>query len=230
MVDKKKFSGKFRDKVEEEVSKEAVNFYRAWRQKTKNGILPIGIANVGKTTFLQRFEIDGPSLFVDFNRTTSTTTDNIRLRDDLSRIASGIDFYKKIDVPGDLPSEWAEAYFDNNPRVLAILVDNRDPANHIKSLRAFLSQIAKGPSFWQKTKEIANFRWNNLSRIIFIVNKADLFDDMKLNHAAGEFKGVLADFQQLLQAPVQIFHVSLKTKTDDQIHLFKAVIDGLSRK
>ena len=146
--------GKIRDKLEEEASREAVSFYRAWRQKTKNGIWPVGIANVGKTTFLQRFEVAEPSIFLEFNRTLTINVGKVRLRRDLAQASDGIEFYKKIDVPGELPNRWAAAYFDNTPRVLVVLVDERDPKVHIEQLRKFLGHIAEGPTVWQRAKTV----------------------------------------------------------------------------
>lgn len=225
-----KVGGKIRDKLEEEASREAVNFYRAWRQKTKNGILPIGIANVGKTTLLQRFQVEEPSLFLEFNRTLKVNVDEIRLREDLLREAKGVEFYKSIDVPGDLPDQWASAYFDNGPRVLVLLVDERDHSEHIKAIRKFLGQVSKGPSFWQKAKEIISFRWGNISRVIFVVNKADRFVEDSLKEVMGKYKEILADIQSTLNVPVQTYRVSLSKNGEDCSALFKAMLDGLSRK
>ena len=230
MASNQKFGGKIRDKIEEEASREVVSIYRAWRQKTKNGILPIGIANVGKTTFLQRFEIAEPNIFLDFNRTLQTSVDKVRLRSDLAQAANGIDFYKKIDVPGDLPAEWAVAYFDNNPRVLVVLVDERDPEVHIAQLRKFLGYVAEGPSIWQRTKTFFAFRWENLSRVLFVVNKADKFDADNIKRVIELYRGLLADTQSTLQVPVQIFRVSLSLAGSEATDLFRATVDGLTRK
>ena len=230
MATGQKLGGKLRDKIEEEASREAVNFYRAWCQKTKNGILPIGIANVGKTTFLQRFEIAEPSLFLDFNRTLGTSVDKVRLREDFLREAKGIEYYRKIDVPGDLPDQWARAYFDHGPRVLVVLVDERDPTEHIERLRKFLGLIAEGPTFWQRTKEVLSFRWSNLSRVLFVANKADRFSNERLLAIADSYRGVLADLQSTLEVPIQVYRVSLASDSEGCAALFKAVLDGLSRK
>lgn len=230
MATGKQFGGKLRDKIEEEASREAVSFYRGWRQKTKNGILPVGIANVGKTTFLQRFEVAEPNLFLDFNRTLGINSDTVRLREDFARIANGIEFYKKIDVPGDLPDLWAMAYFDNSPRVLVILVDDRDTLTHITQLRKFLGFIEEGPTVWQKAKTLVNLRWNNLSRILFVVNKADQFESERLTSVADSYRSVLSDIQSTLQVPVQLFRVSLASNCKECNVLFRSVIDGLCRK
>lgn len=225
-----KAGGKIRDKLEEEASREAVNFYRAWRQKTKNGILPIGIANVGKTTLLQRFQVEETSLFLEFNRTLKVNVDEVRLREDLMREAKGIEFYKSIDVPGDLPEQWATAYFDNNPRVLVLLVDERNHLEHIEAFRRFLGQVTKGASFWQKTKEVFSFRWGNLSRVIFVVNKSDQFTEDHLKDITRKYKEILADIQSTFNVPVQTYRVSLSENGKECSPLFKAIIDGLSRK
>lgn len=230
MASNQKMGGKIRDKLEEEASREAVSFYRAWRQKTKNGILPVGIANVGKTTFLQRFEVAEPNIFLDFNRTLTTNVDKIRLRQDLAQASDGIDFYKKIDVPGDLPDQWAAAYFDNSPRVLIVMVDERDPKVHIEQLRKFLGYLAEGPSVWQKAKTVLALRWNNLSRILFIANKVDKFDHENLLQVAELYRAFLADLQSTLQVPVQLFRVSLSMDDDSATSVFRSVVDGLSRK
>lgn len=230
MASNQKFGGKIRDKLEEEASREAVSFYRAWRQKTKNGILPIGIANVGKTTFLQRFEVAEPNIFLDFNRTLTTNVDKVRLRQDLSNASDGIEFYKKIDVPGDLPDQWAAAYFDNNPRVLIVMVDEREPNIHIEQLRKFLGYLAEGPTVWQKFKTVIELRWKNLSRIIFVVNKEDQFDPKSLLKVEELYQPFLADLHSTLQVPVQLFRVSLSMNGDSATSVFRSVVDGLSRK
>jgi hypothetical protein len=67
---------RIRDRIEAEVLNESINFYRRWRQQAQNGILPIGIAAVGKTTLLYKFEVAGPNLFMDFNRTLATKVDS----------------------------------------------------------------------------------------------------------------------------------------------------------
>lgn len=225
-----KVGGKIRDKIEEEASREAIIFYRAWRQKTKNAILPIGIANVGKTTFLQRFEIAEPNIFLEFNRTLETSTDKLRLRQDLAKFADGVEYYKKIDVPGDLPDEWAIAYHDNNPRVLVIMVDDRDAKAHTVQLRKFLARIVEGPSFWQSTKTVFAMRWDNLSRVLFVTNKADRFAPEALDQVANQYREVLADIQSTLKVPIQLFRVSLSENNDDSLQLFRAVVEGLTRK
>lgn len=142
-----KHNSKIREKIEAEVLNEGINFYRKWRQKTKNGILPIGIAEVGKTTLLHKFEVAGPNLFMDFNRTLTAKVDDMRLRQEFIDNCPGVEYFKKIDVPGELPEQWAKAYFDNNPRVLVILVDDRPPSEHLPSIRKFLSLIQEGPGF-----------------------------------------------------------------------------------
>ncbi len=230
MASNQKVGGKIRDKLEEEASREAVSFYRAWRQKTKNGILPVGIANVGKTTFLQRFEVAEPNIFLAFNRTLTTNVGKVRLRQDLAKASDGIDFYKKIDVPGDLPDQWATAYFENTPRVLVVMVDERDPIAHIKQLRTFLGYLADGPTIWQKAKTALSFRWDNLSRILFVVNKVDRFNPESLAQATEPYRAFLADIQSTLQVPVQSFSVSLSLENDSATSLFESVVDGLSRK
>lgn len=230
MTSRKIPGGKITDKLQEEASREAVNFYRAWRQKVKNGVLPIGIANVGKTTFLQRFEVADASLFLEFNRTLEINANKTRLRDDLAKHANGVEYYKSIDVPGDLPDQWAVAYYDNNPRVLVILVDHRELMDHIKQIRKFLSLINEGPSLLQKAKTIINFRWDNLSRIIFIENKADKIPEDSKSNTASKYKSLLADIQSTFKVPVQIFQTSLNVCDAEQDAIFKSVIDGLSRK
>jgi GTP-binding protein EngB required for normal cell division len=225
-----KIGGKIRDKLEEEASREAISFYRAWRQKTKNGVLPVGIANVGKTTFLQRFEVDEPNVFLDFNRTLTTHVDKVRLRQDLAQASDGIDFYKKIDVPGDLPDQWAAAYFNNSPRVLVVMVDERDPKIHIEQLRRFLGYLVEGPSVWQRTKAVFALRWDNLSRVLFVVNKVDKVDPKNLSQVVEPYRALLADIQSTLQVPVQSFGVSLSGNDANAAGLFLSVVDGLSRK
>lgn len=230
MTSRKIPGGKITDKLQEEASREAVNFYRAWRQKIKNGVLPIGIANVGKTTFLQRFEVADASLFLEFNRTLEINANTTKLRDDLAKHANGVEYYKSIDVPGDVPDQWAVAYHDNNPRVLVILVDHREPLDHIKQIRKFLGLINEGPSLWQKTKTVINFRWDNLSRIVFIENKADQLPEGRKNNIASKYKSLLADIQSTFKVPVQVFQASLNVPNPGQDKIFKSVIDGLSGK
>lgn len=230
LASNQKIGGKIRDKLEEEASREAVSFYRAWRQKTKNGILPVGIANVGKTTFLQRFEVAEPNVFLDFNRTLATHVGEVRLRQDLAQAADGIDFYKKIDVPGDLADQWAAAYFNNNPRVLVVMVDERDPKVHVEQLRRFLGYLAEGPTVWQRTKTVLALRWDNLSRILFVMNKLDKVDPKSLPQLAEPYRALLADIQSTMQVPVQSFRVSLSKNDATAANLFRSVVDGLSRK
>lgn len=230
MAANQKIGGKIRDKLEEEASREAVSLYRAWRQKTKNGILPVGIANVGKTTFLQRFEVAEPNIFLDFNRTLETNVGKVRLRQDLVKASDGIEFYKKIDVPGDLPDQWATAYFDNTPRVLVVMVDERDPLTHIEQLRRFLGYLADGSTIWQKAKTVLAFRWDNLSRVLFVINKVDKFNPESLAQVIEPYRDFLADIQSTLQVPIQSFSVSLSIEDENTTSLFRSVVDGLSRK
>lgn len=218
-------------RLQNEVVDEGVNLFREWRQKIKNGILPIGTAYVGKSTLLSRFNVAGPNLFMDFNRTLATKVDELKLRREFIERCSGVEYVKPIDVPGELPEEWAKAYFDNNPRILAILVDDRPAADHIQIIREFVTHIEKGPSYWQKVKTLAAFRWNNLTRILFVVNKSDQIDRDRLNGVYLEYKGLLADIKSSFGADIQVFNVSLTTNTDEELkHFFDAILDGLARK
>jgi len=223
-------ASKIREKIENEAFNEGVNFYRRWRQETKNGILPIGIANVGKTTLLHKFDVDCPNLFLDFNRTLDTTVDSLRLRKDFIERCKGVEYFKKIDVPGELPDQWAKAYFDNNPRVLLILVDHRPPAEHLPSIHQFLAKIKHGESAWQKVKSFAAFRRNNLTRVLFVINKIDKLKESNSVNVLAEYKPVLADIHSLFKSSIQVFSVSLNPESAQLKDMFTAAIDGLARK
>ena len=230
MATNSKRGDKILGKIEEEVSTEAISAFRRWRQKSKNGLLPIGIAQVGKTTFLTKFDADSPALFLDFNRTLEINIDKLRLRQDFLDKCKGVEYYKKIDVPGDLPDQWAKAYFDTNPRVLVVMVDERSPEIHIKQLRVFLKHYSEGPSIWQRTKTVFGFRSNNLTRVLFVANKADRFPDQAIKSISETYRGVLADLQSELGVPIQIFQATLTSDAKPQTELFHAVLDGLARK
>ena len=217
-------------KIEEEVSNEVVGIFRSWRQKSKNGLLPVGIAGVGKTTFLTKFDADAPSLFLDFNRTVKTKVDSMRLRQEFLDRCKGVEYYKKIDVPGDQPLQWATAYFDNSPRVLVVLTDERGADIHIKQLRTFLAHLRQGPTFWQLAKATVGLRRNNLARILFVVNKVDRFAAGEIGKTRAAYQALLADLQSLLGAPIQIFQLTLTSETEHAPEVFHAVLDGLARK
>lgn len=97
-----KLKGKISDKVQEEFFNEGVNFYTKWRQSVKNGVLPIGSSGVGKTTLLSRLDVQGVDLFMDFDRTTKTKVDTLKLRKEFTEACTGVEHIRKIDVPGDL--------------------------------------------------------------------------------------------------------------------------------
>lgn len=221
---------KMRDKIQDEAFKEGLNFYRKWRQKTKNGILPIGIAEVGKTTLLHKFEVSGPNLFMDFNRTLRSQVDDMRLRQEFIDQCQGVEYFKKIDVPGELPEQWAKAYFDNNPRVLLILVDDRPPIDHLPSIRKFLSIVKQGPTKWQSLKMTASFKWNNLSRVLFVINKVDKFDSSISKALHSEYASLLADVHSQFNSSIQIFSISLNPESAQLGEMFSATLEGLSRK
>lgn len=230
MASSTKRGDKLLGKLEEEVSNEAIGIFRRWRQKSKNGVLPIGIAHVGKTTFLTKFDADAPSLFLDFNRTLKTKVDSLRLRQDFLDRCNGVEYYKKIDVPGDLPDQWAAAFFDNSPRVLVVMVDERNPEIHVKQLRTFLTHVQQGPSVWQRAKAIFGLRQNNLTRVLFVVNKVDRFASAEVAKTERSYQALLADIQSLLGAPIQMFKTALTTDAENSLEVFHAVLDGLARK
>jgi hypothetical protein len=224
------FKGKFRDKMEEEASKEAVNAFRAWRQRSINGVLPIGVSRVGKTTLLDKFGADCPELFLDFNRTLKTKVENYRLRQDFLEQCSGIEFYKRIDPPGEIPGDWAKAYFDYNPRVLVVLVDDRPADVQADALRKFLAAIAQGPTKWQRTKTVLNWRWGNLAGILFVVNKVDRLSNECSKDVDEAYKGVLADLRSTLGAPIRTFRTSLTKDAEGTQRLFQSVVETFGRK
>lgn len=224
------FKGKFRDKLEEEASKEAVNAFRKWRQRSINGVLPIGISRVGKTTLLDKFGADCPELFLDFNRTLKTKVEDYRLRKDFLAQCSGIEFYKRIDPPGEFPGDWAKAYFDYNPRVLVILVDDRPADVQTDALRKFLAAIAQGPTAWQRAKTIFNGRWGNLSSVLFVINKVDQFRDKSAEGIDEAYKGVLADIRSTLGAPIRTFRTSLTQDENATQRLFQSVVETFGHK
>lgn len=221
------------DKVEEEIINEGIGFYRRFRQKTLNGVMPVGIAAVGKTTLLSQLDAAGPSLFADFNRTLRTKVTTPRLRKELLEACEKTRFTRKIDVPGELPEEWAEAYFDNNPRILAMIVDGRTTAE-LSSFKQFLAKVNEGPSLWQKTKTAAMFRWNNLSRIFFIINKIDLLDNKTVRDIQNNYRDILAEMHSQFGVNIQTFQVSLQSEEkklgeliNQQHDLFFAMVDAL---
>lgn len=222
--------GRAAARIGEKILTEAIGEFSRWHQKSRNGLLPIGIAQVGKTTFLTKFDLDSPRLFLHFNRTLEVTIDKLRLRQEFLERCKGVEYYKKIDVPGDLPHEWARAYFDANPRVLVVMVDERSPDTHIKQLRTFLKFYAEGPTVWQRTKTIFGFRMNNLARVLFVANKADRLPDRTINSVSEAYRGVLADFQSKLRVPIQMFQTTLTSEAMPQTELFHAVLDGFTRK
>lgn len=221
---------KITDTVKEEIFNEGVSFYTKWRQSIKNGVLPIGSSGVGKTTLLSRLDVEGANLFLKFDRTTKTKVDTLKLRDDFIKACDGVEHIRKIDVPGDLPEEWVTSYFDNNPRVLVIMVDDRAPDEHIKRLRIFIEKYKKGASFWQKIKTIAAFNWGNITRVIFVVNKSDKIEKTRLDNMQIEYESVLSEIHSLLNVNIQVFKISL-TNTDESLNpFFMAVLDSFSRK
>ena len=193
--------------------------------------MPVGISGVGKTTFLSRFDVCGPELFLDFDRTLSVKVDKMRLRNDFIDQCNGAEYVQKIDVPGELPEQWGAAYFDRNPRVLVIMIDERESKEHISQIRIFLDFIRTGGSRWQKIKTFLAGRGENLSRVIFAVNKVDKFVSDNLDDVQDEYKILLAEVHSLLNVNIQTFHVSLNSKNDDDFTaVFSAVLDGLVRK
>ncbi len=223
------------DKIKEKAAgaayEEGISAFRKWRQKTKNGILPVGISGVGKTTFLSRFDVCGPELFLDFDRTLSVKVDKMKLRQDFINQCNGVEYVQKIDVPGELPEQWCAAFFDRNPRVLVIMVDERESKEHISQIKEFLDHIRAGATRWQRFKTLFAGRRNNLSRVIFAVNKVDKFVSDNLAHVQNEYKFLLAEVHSLLNVNIQTFHVSLNSNNDDDFNaVFSAVLDGLFRK
>lgn len=222
---------KIKEKVVDAAYDEGVNAFQAWRQKAKNGVLPIGISGVGKTTFLSRFDVCGPELFLDFDRTLSVKVDKMKLRKEFIKQCNGVEYVQKIDVPGELPEQWGVAYFDRNPRVLVIMIDEREPKAHISEIKKFLEYIRVGATNWQKVKTFFAGRGENLSRVIFAVNKVDRFSSGTLEHVGEEYKRLLSEVHSLLNVNIQIFHVSLNSSNDNDFNaVFSAVLDGLVRK
>jgi len=220
-----------KEKIVGAAYEEGIDLFRKWRQTAKNGILPIGISGVGKTTFLARFDVSGSELFLDFDRTLSVKVDKMRLRDDFIKQSNGAKYFQKLDVPGELPELWGQTYFNRNPRVLVIMIDERDSAIHIDSIKQFLILIKEGPSAWQKIKTVIGFRRENLSRVIFAVNKVDKFDSNKIGNIKKDYKSLLAEVQSSLNVNVQMFQISLNSANEDDFNsMFTAVLDGLSRK
>lgn len=225
-----KLTRKAYEKVQDELFIEGVNFFQKWRQSVKNGVLPIGASSVGKTTLLARLDVAGIDLFMNFDRTTDIRIDTLRLRNELIKASNGVEHLKKIDVPGDLPKQWVQAYYDNDPRVLVIMVDDRNPTEHIIRLRDFIQNYKEGPSFWQKAKTVINFRWDNLSRILFVINKADKMDEPTMDKIQKQYNSMLAEIYALLNVNIQTFRTSL-TDTDENLKpFFLAILDSLSRK
>jgi len=219
---------KIRDAVEDEFIQEGISFYRRWRQKMRNGILPIGIAEVGKTTLISKYDVAEANVFLDFNRTLKTSTDARRLRADLAKLNKGVEFVKTIDVPGEVPEEWAQAFFDNNPRVLVVMVDHRDPAKHITAIEEFLSHLRTGPTLWQKFTGLLARK--NLSRVLFVVNKIDQIPEDDRDDLIRKYTSVLANLHEQLNANIQTFLVSLHDDDQKLDPFFTAAVDGLMRK
>jgi len=227
----KKFGNKTMTAIEEEFVNEGISAYRKWRQSVKNGILPVGISSVGKTTFCSKFEDDGASLWLEFNRTVSTHIDMLRLQSTFIAQAKGVEYYKIIDVPGDLYEQWVKAFFDNNPRVLVIMVDHRQPGTHLDELQKFLALIKEGPTFWQRTKTFFASRRNNLSRIIFLINKLDQFDTSKISTIEQQYKTFLADVHQVFGVSINVFKVQLNSGEYSQLEdMFVTILEALAQK
>lgn len=222
--------GKILDHLQDETFRYSISFYKKWRQTVRNGVLPIGASNVGKTTLLSRLDVEGANLFMNFNRTTKTRTDTLKLRSDFIKVENDAEYIKKIDVPGDLPKEWATAYFNNNPRVLVIMVDDRDPSEHSIRISEFLNQLRIGANFWQKTKSTITFNRNNLARIIFIINKADKIDPQNLIGIDQMYSGILADVHEFFNVNIQTFKISLTGNDANLESFFLSVLDSFSRK
>ncbi|BCO26591.1 hypothetical protein MIZ03_1474 [Rhodoferax lithotrophicus] len=221
---------KLRDRVEEEATEEALSAFRSWRQKISNGVLPIGIANVGKTTFLTKFANNNPNLFLEFNRTHSTSMDSRRLRDDLLKRCKGTEFYRGIDVPGDLPMEWARAYFKASPRVLVVLVDDRPAAEHTKKLGEFLSALKLGPTKWERVRTWVTFNTNNLAGILFVMNKVDKFAADAPEPELTDYKNFLSDLASLLPVPICTYKMSLTEDRESELLVFAGVVDLFGKK
>jgi hypothetical protein len=225
-----KIGDKAKSAAEEKLVEVLLDKYHKFTDSIKNGILPIGIAEVGKTTLLTKFDVVGPEVFLDFNRTLKTKTNSSRIREDLLNGDSKARFYNNIDVPGDLPEMWAAAYFDHNPRILIIMVDDRPVSEHLKQLNKFISFLKDGSSFWQKAKAAITFNWSNLSRIIFVINKSDLIEKGKLTELKNEYASFLADIHSELNVNIQTFTASLMADEKQLSGLLRAVCDGLGKK
>lgn len=216
--------------LQDEAINEGLSAYRAWRQKVKNGILPIGIAEVGKTTLLSKYDVAAPNVFLDFNRTLKVNVDSRRLRNDLAKRIQGVEYVKTIDVPGEVPEQWAEAYFKNNPRVLVVMVDHRDPAKHIAAIEKFLSILREGPSLWQRFISVVSRTNDNLARVLFVVNKLDKVPEVERDSLLKRYAGVLANLHSHLNVNIQIFQISLRDDDTALDSFFTAAVDGLTRK
>jgi GTPase SAR1 family protein len=222
------------DTIEGEVITAGISFYRKFRQELANGVLPIGISGVGKTTLLSQLDASGPTLFSEFNRTLKTRIKTERLRQDLIKACEKTRYVRKIDVPGEIPEEWACAYFDNNPKILVVMVDGREAEEQIAAFEQFVALVREGPSFWQKTKTVIALRWNNLVRIFFVINKIDLLDAKSINIINSRYRALLAEMNSIFGVNIQTFKISLtegdgerKNKTNEQNELFLAIIDAL---
>lgn len=214
----------------DEAGEEALSAYKKWRQKVKNGILPIGISEVGKTTLLSKYDVSAANVFLGFNRTLKVNVDERRLRAELAKRVQGVEYVKTIDVPGEVPEEWAQAYFRNNPRVLVVMVDHRDPAKHVAAIEKFLSILRRGPNFWQKVSAFVCRTNKNLARVLFVVNKLDKIPAHEKDGVLGRYHGILASLHSELNVNIQTFQISLHDDDKMLDTFFTAAVDGLTAK
>ena len=216
--------------IQEQAIDESLSAYREWRQKVKNGILPIGIPEVGKTTLLSKYDVAEPNVFLDFNRTVKVNVDERRLREDLAKRVQGVEYVKTIDVPGEEPAQWAKAYFRNNPRVLVVMVDHRDPEIHVAAIEKFLSILRDGPTVWEKIAAIICRTNKNLARVLFVVNKIDKIPARDKEGLLSRYGGILASLHSELNVNIQTFQISLRDDDKMLDPFFTAAVDGVGRK
>lgn len=218
-----------KDMAQKEALGRLIDQFSAWRQSIVNGLMPIGIGGVGKSSFLRTFDSGCRNLFFEFNRTPDIEVNNRKLRPEFHE-ACNARAYKEIDTPGDFPEAWSVAYFDELPKVLLVMVDERPTQVHIEALYTFLRKIQEGPTTWQWIKRSITFRNNNLQSIIFVFNKIDKLDSIEIaDSKITEYKSIMADLFSELHATISFFKCSVTNRSGEFEQLTRAIVESMSR-
>lgn len=202
--------------------------YTEWRQKKRNGILPIGISNVGKSTFLATMADFSSATVTNFNRTLVVKHKKETIDPALRKELTGRDianYFKKIDVPGEAgekSKDWVKAYIKHAPKVLVIIVDNdneRGIEDHIEPLNNFMKTLEE-----KKKSLIGKFGRGfrninkNLKKIIFVLNDKnnsidyENYESFKKNfmNENPSYDSLMADLHDLTEVNVLVYCCALK--------------------